>query len=82
MKTRRPLENFVATARVVGAKPGADFGRALEDLYNFTHTLGQPPLGWGPPNGYPDVANAWSSAAGMLEIWNATARSCRAGSAG
>jgi uncharacterized protein (DUF1800 family) len=70
LKTRRPLENFVATARVVGAKPGADFGRALEDMYNFTHTLGQPPLGWGPPNGYPDVANAWSSAAGMLEIWN------------
>jgi uncharacterized protein (DUF1800 family) len=70
LKTRRPLENFVATARVVGAKPGADFAGALEDMYNFTHQLGQPPLGWAPPNGYPDVANAWSSAAGMLEIWN------------
>ncbi len=70
LKTRRPLENFVATARVVGAKPGDEFDGALEDMYNFTHQLGQPPLGWAPPNGYPDVANAWSSAAGMLEIWN------------
>jgi uncharacterized protein (DUF1800 family) len=70
LKTRRPLENFVATARVVGAQPGGDTARALDDMYTFTRTLGQPPLGWEPPNGYPDVANAWSSAAGMLEIWN------------
>ncbi|MFG2039200.1 DUF1800 domain-containing protein [Dactylosporangium sp. NPDC048998] len=71
LKTRRPLENFVATARVVGTKPGSDTAKALEDLYNFTNKLGQPPLGWGPPDGYPDVATAWSSAAGMLETWNA-----------
>jgi uncharacterized protein (DUF1800 family) len=70
LKTRRPLENFVATARVVGAKPGSDTARALQDMYNFTRTLGMAPLGWEPPNGYPDVANAWNSAAGMLEIWN------------
>jgi hypothetical protein len=28
------------------------------------------PLNWGPPNGYPDVAGAWTSAHGMLEAWN------------
>ncbi|MGI5244148.1 DUF1800 domain-containing protein [Dactylosporangium sp. CA-139066] len=71
LKTRRPLENFVATARVVGTTPGADTAKALDDMYNFTNKLGQPPLGWGPPDGYPDVATAWSSAAGMLETWNA-----------
>ncbi|GAA0745024.1 DUF1800 domain-containing protein [Dactylosporangium roseum] len=71
LKTRRPLENFVATARVVGTKPGSDMARALDDLYSFTRKLGQPPLGWEPPDGYPDVATAWSSAAGMLETWNA-----------
>jgi uncharacterized protein (DUF1800 family) len=70
LKTRRPLENFVATARVVGVKPGPAFDQALADMYTFTHALGQPPLGWEPPNGYPDVANAWNSAAGMLETWN------------
>jgi uncharacterized protein (DUF1800 family) len=70
LKTRRPLENFVATARVIGVRPGNDTAKALEDMYNFTRKLGQPPLGWEPPNGYPDVANAWSSAAGMLETWN------------
>ncbi|MFI5909001.1 DUF1800 domain-containing protein [Dactylosporangium sp. NPDC051541] len=71
LKTRRPLENFIATGRVVGTTPGADTAKALDDMYQFTSKLGQPPLGWGPPDGYPDVANAWSSAAGMLETWNA-----------
>ncbi|MET7392157.1 DUF1800 domain-containing protein [Dactylosporangium sp. NPDC005572] len=70
LKTRRPLENFVASARVVGTQPGPDMKKALDDLYNFTRKLGQPPLGWEPPDGYPDVATAWSSAAGMLETWN------------
>ena len=70
LKTRRPLENFVATARVVGTTPGADTAKALDDMYNFTSKLGQAPLAWGPPDGYPDVATAWSSAAGMLETWN------------
>jgi len=70
LKMRRPLENFVATARVVGAMPGAGIARALDDMYGFTRALGMAPLAWEPPNGYPDVANAWSSAAGMLEIWN------------
>ncbi|MEZ4831838.1 MAG: DUF1800 family protein [Caldilineaceae bacterium] len=32
--------------------------------------LGQPPYGWSPPNGYPDVAGAWINTGGMLARWN------------
>jgi len=70
LKTRRPLENMVATARVVGVKPGADTDKALESMYNSADRLGHAPLAWGPPDGYPDVAGAWQSAHGMLGAWN------------
>jgi uncharacterized protein (DUF1800 family) len=70
LKTRRPLENMVATARVVGVKPGADTDKALETMYNSADRLGHAPLAWGPPDGYPDVAGAWQSAHGMLGAWN------------
>jgi hypothetical protein len=33
--------------------------------------LGHAPMAWAPPNGYPDVAAAWVSAAGSLGRWNA-----------
>lgn len=71
LKTRRPLENIVATARVVGARPGGDTDQGLETLYSVADRLGHAPLAWGPPDGYPDVAGAWQSAHGMLGSWNA-----------
>ncbi|GIJ60608.1 hypothetical protein Vau01_081240 [Virgisporangium aurantiacum] len=70
LKTRRPLENIVATARVVGLSPGAGTDPALENLYNTADRLGHAPLAWSPPDGYPDVAAAWQSAHGMLGVWN------------
>lgn len=65
MKLRRPLEFFVAAARATGA--------VYRDAWHLTETLnalGQPPFGWGPPDGYPDVASAWLAAGLMLERWN------------
>ena len=70
LKTRRPLENVVASARVLGVGPGSDTRGALAQLYDRISLVGQAPLAWGPPNGYPDVAVAWSSAQGMLGLWN------------
>jgi hypothetical protein len=70
LKVRRPLENFVAAARAVGVEPAAGVREAVEEMYRQTERLGQAPLAWGPPNGYPDVAGAWSSAHAMLGIWN------------
>ncbi len=71
LKTRRPLENFVATARALGVAPGADTRAGVEGLYFMTQRLGQAPLAWGPPDGYPDVAAAWRSAHATLAMWNA-----------
>jgi uncharacterized protein (DUF1800 family) len=70
LKTRRPLENMVATARVVGLKPGSGTDQALGSIYDSADRLGHAPLAWGPPDGYPDVAGAWQSAHGMLGTWN------------
>ena len=71
LKTRRPLENIVATARVVGVKPGAKTKEGVEGLYWMANQLGHAPLNWGPPDGYPDVADAWGSAHATLGGWNA-----------
>jgi len=71
LKTRRPLENFVATARALGVAPGSDTRAGIEGLYFMTQRFGQAPLAWVPPNGYPDVAAAWRSAHATLAVWNA-----------
>lgn len=70
-KTRRPGENVVATARALDVKPGADPKKGLNSLYGVTRAMGHSPLDWQPPNGYPDVANAWVSAGTMLRLWGA-----------
>jgi hypothetical protein len=33
--------------------------------------MGQPPLAWSLPDGYPDVATSWSSSSATLGRWNA-----------
>jgi uncharacterized protein (DUF1800 family) len=71
LKTRRPLENFVAAARTLGVAPGGDVRAGVEGLYYMTQRFGMAPLAWVPPNGYPDVAGAWRSAHATLAIWNA-----------
>ena len=71
LKTRRPLENVVATARILGVAPGEDTAKGVEGLYWMTSQLGHAPLNWSPPDGYPDVAEAWGSAHATLGTWNA-----------
>ncbi len=70
-KTRRPLESVVGAARAVGLAPGSDTRAGVEGLYWALSGLGHAPLAWMPPNGYPDVASAWSGAGGVLGRWNA-----------
>jgi uncharacterized protein (DUF1800 family) len=69
-KTRRPLENLVASARGVGVQPGGDTKKAIGDLYWRAGLMGHRPLGWPAPNGYPDVYPAWRSVNGLLVAWN------------
>ena len=69
-KTRRPLENLVASARAVDVRPGGDTVGFIEDMYWRTGNMGHRPLAWPAPNGYPDVHPAWRSANGLLIAWN------------
>jgi uncharacterized protein (DUF1800 family) len=69
-KVRRPFEDLVATVRALGLRPPKGGTEGMLQLYWVSSELGQPPLGWTPPNGYPDVAAAWTSAGGTLAKWN------------
>jgi hypothetical protein len=70
-KVRRPYEDLVATVRVLGLKPDATGTVGIQALHWMVADIGQGPLAWNSPNGYPDVAAAWQSAAGTLGRWNA-----------
>jgi uncharacterized protein (DUF1800 family) len=67
-KVRRPAENIVATLRILDTRP-ATITAALKYLQVMTQQVGNVPLAWDPPNGYPDVAAAWRSASTLLTLW-------------
>jgi uncharacterized protein (DUF1800 family) len=69
-KVRTPFEDMIATVRALGLRPPKGGTDGMEQLYWVSGDLGQPPLGWHPPNGYPDVAAAWTSAGSTLAKWN------------
>jgi uncharacterized protein (DUF1800 family) len=67
-KVRRPAENLIATVRALGTKV-TDMGAALETLHWMSAQLGNAPLDWPAPNGYPDTAEDWRSSGTMLNLW-------------
>jgi len=64
-KFKRPLDFFIGALRATGTEI-KDWWRLEQMVYE----LGQPPYGWSPPNGYPDVAGAWLNTGGLLARWN------------
>jgi uncharacterized protein (DUF1800 family) len=70
-KVRRPMQDVLATVRTLGIGPDRTGTKGIEGLYWLVADTGDAPMGWHPPNGYPDVAPAWASAAGTLSRWNA-----------
>jgi uncharacterized protein (DUF1800 family) len=68
-KVRRPTENMIATIRVLGIGV-KKWPEALPTLHWMTNDVGNCPLDWPAPNGYPDVAAAWRSAGTLLDTWN------------
>ncbi|MFB9375720.1 DUF1800 domain-containing protein [Kineococcus gynurae] len=71
-KTRRPLEGLVAAVRALGAQPGRTGAGGADAIFIAARGLGHGPLLWPAPNGFPDVATAWSSAGSTMRRWNAT----------
>jgi hypothetical protein len=67
-KVRKPAENVIATLRLLGVGV-SDWDKALQSLHWLTADMGNCPLDWPAPNGYPDVAAAWRSSGNLLQIW-------------
>jgi uncharacterized protein (DUF1800 family) len=70
LKTRRPFEDVAATLRILGYKPDKTGTQGIEALNWVSSDLGNAPLAWSPPDGYPDEAIAWQSAGTTLGRWN------------
>lgn len=72
-KVNRPWDHLVQTLRVLDAT--VDLGSPLEvrRAYGAVQDLGQVPFRWPGPDGYPDTADAWLNAGGVLARWNVTA---------
>lgn len=70
-KVRRPMEDLIASLRILGIKPDASGTDGVQGLYWMIQGLGNAPMAWSPPNGYPDTSDAWRSAGGALGRWNA-----------
>ncbi len=71
-KTRRPMEGYIAAVRALGQRPNDSERGGIDSLYWQCRELGHAPLAWVPPDGYADVASAWTSAGATLGRWNAT----------
>jgi len=69
-KVRRPFQDVMATVRVLGIKTEAHGTDGLQAMYWMLDGLSDLPMGWIPPNGYPDYADAWRSAGITLGRWN------------
>jgi uncharacterized protein (DUF1800 family) len=70
VRMRRPLEDAVGALRVLDVQRAPGMKDTIGALYWTLSNQGHSPYGWGPPNGYPDVASAWLGAGAMLQRWN------------
>ncbi len=72
-KVRTPTDDLCATIRTLGAtitKPTSD-NSAARAIYHISSQMGQTPFGWGPPDGFPQTAGAWSTPGRMMGSFKA-----------
>lgn len=69
-KVQRPFEDTMATLRILGIRPDASGTQGIQALYWIVQNLGHAPMAWQEPNGYPDTADSWRSAGGLVGRWN------------
>ncbi len=69
-KVRRPFEDVAATLRILDIRPDPAGVDGQQALYWMTEGLGHRPMGWAPPDGYPDTGDPWRSAGLTLGRWN------------
>lgn len=68
-KIRRPLEDIAASLRTLDYRLANNLTSDIGDLYFALEIMGQQPMGWVQPNGYPDVASSWRSASFLQSAW-------------
>ena len=72
-KIKTPTEDGVATvpcARRAAGPAGRPGVRRQRDRRSSSALMGQMPFDWPRPDGFPDVAEAWTSASRMLGSWH------------
>jgi uncharacterized protein (DUF1800 family) len=69
-KVRRPFEDVAATLRILNIRPDPNGVVGQQQLSWMVEGLGHLPMGWVPPDGYPDTADPWRSAGLTLGRWN------------
>lgn len=71
-KVRTPVEDVVNTARVLGLRPTGDGStKALaHHVIWMSSSLGQNPLTWPRPDGFPETSATWASPARVLRGWD------------
>jgi uncharacterized protein (DUF1800 family) len=70
-KVRTPYEDLIAAIRVLRIGPSKYDIAGIQSLKWTANAMGQMPMAWAPPNGYPDVASAWAATSTTLGKWNA-----------
>lgn len=68
-KMRRPVEQVAASLRVLDYRLATDGTCDISDLAFALEIMGQAPMGWPQPNGYPDTAGDWVSASFFQSAW-------------
>lgn len=69
-KIRRPTDDLCGVIRAMGMTIDRAAVVEIWHLYWALNSLGDAPLRWGPPNGYPDVAEAWLSGSQVAGRWD------------
>ncbi|WP_375429860.1 DUF1800 domain-containing protein [uncultured Friedmanniella sp.] len=69
-KVRTPFEDVIATLRVLGAQPDASGTAGLHTMIGPLLRMGQLPMNWAAPDGFPDTADAWTTTSTTLWRWN------------
>ena len=70
-KLRRPLDLVAAMLGSTIAVPDpATWQAALRPIGRLLQSLGQVPMGWPAPDGFPEVAGAWSGPGAVIGRWN------------
>jgi uncharacterized protein (DUF1800 family) len=71
-KARRPFDSIVAAMRAAGSdwtlKMGVDGDKSSHFVW-LAGLTGHTPFNWAPPNGFPDVAGAWSGSGAIAMTW-------------